>query len=135
MYRRTFDYAKNFWALRFAEHGYTSLYLDTDVVVLKHPFKFYIPSYDIQVPLGALVCCVRGDLLGGWAGGLVWRSWGWGGLEMAPCHLYSLLQKLPKWPDVCDLPKSHWLLTSRFSLRVTCSARFSELACNALQVA
>mgnify|MGYP001074147781 CR=1 FL=1 len=46
---RTFDFAKNFWALRFGELGYTSLYLDTDVIVLKDPFKHYQASYDIQV--------------------------------------------------------------------------------------
>lgn len=48
---RPFDFGKIWWSLRFAQLGYTSLYMDNDVVLREDPIKpemLHTP-YDIQV--------------------------------------------------------------------------------------
>ena len=51
---RPYDYGKIWWSLRMAQLGYTALYLDNDVAVLKDPITpAYVGSpYDIQVSAG-----------------------------------------------------------------------------------
>jgi len=48
---RPFDFGKIWWAHRFAQLGYSSMYMDNDVVLQKDPIsaEFLQTSYDIQV--------------------------------------------------------------------------------------
>lgn len=46
---RTFDFSKNFWALSFLRQGYSLLYLDSDVIVLRDPLRALGDApYDLQ---------------------------------------------------------------------------------------
>lgn len=49
--KRPFDYGKIWWSLRFAELGYSSMYMDNDVVLQEDPIRPEIlqSAYDIQV--------------------------------------------------------------------------------------
>ena len=79
---RHYDFGKIWWALKFAELGYTSLYLDNDVVVLADPLaaQWTAAPYDVQ----GLSDFREAELPG------------IGRLNDQRCGLYSLLQD----PDV-----------------------------------